>query len=255
MRAWDDHRLRLVDKEVRGERGLLVFDAPSLVEALSPGQFLNLEVPGRLLRRPMAPAVMGGRLLVFVRGRGPGTRGLLALPEGAVLRALGPLGNAFPEPRGRALLVSGGTGVGPLLFLARRLVAAGRETVLFHGARDASEGFLLPYLRATGAEVRFFTEDGSLGERGFPTEMLPFSLRPGDTVYAVGPEPLMRAAARAAATMALPAYVSLEAHMACGVGSCLSCRVELKSGPVHVCQDGPVFPAEEVFFAETPHVR
>lgn len=251
MTAWDDHWMRLVSKEVHGERGVLVFEAPALAEALEPGQFLNLEAPGRFLRRPMAPAVIAGRVLVFVRARGAGTRALLGLPVGASLRALGPLGNAFPLAEGRAVLVSGGTGVGPMLFLARRLAALGREVVLFHGARDASEGFLLPFLRRSAAEVRFFTEDASLGERGFPTDLLPFALRPGDTVYAVGPEPLMEKAARAARAMALPAYVSLEAPMACGVGSCLSCRVELRSGPVHVCKQGPVFPAEEVFFAES----
>jgi len=255
LTAWDDHRMVLLDREVRGERGVLVFEAPSLAEALRPGQFLNLEAPGRLLRRPMAPAVMAGKVLVFLRARGPGTRALLGLAPGAEIRALGPLGNGFPLPRGRAVLVSGGTGVGPLLFWARLLSSRGHEVLFLHGARDGSEGFLLPYLRASGARVRFFTEDGSLGELGLPTDRLSSVLRPGDTLYAVGPEPMMAAAARVAAKMGLPAYVSLEAHMACGVGSCLSCRVELKSGPAHVCRQGPVFPAEEVFFAEAPHIR
>ena len=252
MTGWDDHRLRLVKKDVEGERGVLVFEAPELAEAMRPGQFLHLEAPGHLLRRPMAPAVFGGRVVVFSRARGAGTRALLAAPEGTVLRALGPLGNAFPEPEGRAVLVSGGTGIGPLLFLARALVKMGHEVVHLHGARDALEALYLPYLRASGAELRFFTEDGSLGEPGRPTDALPFVLRPGDTLYAVGPEPMMEAAARVAKTLALPAYVSLEAHMACGVGACLSCAVKTKKGQKHVCVDGPVFAAKDVFFAETP---
>ncbi len=252
MTAWDDHRLRLVAKEVRGDRGVLVFEAPGLAEALLPGQFLHLEAPGHLLRRPMAPAVLGGRVVVFLRVRGEGTRALLGAPEGAVLRALGPLGNAFPEPEGRAVLVSGGTGIGPLLFLARTLVKGGREVLHLHGARDAGEALYLPYLRASGAELRFFTEGGALGERGLPTDALPFVLRPGDTLYAVGPEPMMAAAARVARTLALPAFVSLEAPMACGVGACLSCAVQTKKRQKHVCVDGPIFPAEDVFFAEAP---
>lgn len=247
MNGWDDHRLLLLDKAVEGERGVLVFEAPSLAEALVPGQFLNLEVPGRLLRRPMAPAVLGGRIVVFVRAHGAGTKALLKAPVGERLRALAPLGNAFPMPEGRAVLVSGGTGVGPLVFLARRLARQGVEVVHLHGARDAGEALYLPYLRASGAELRFFTEDGSLGEGGLPTDALPFVLRPGDTLYAVGPEPMMAAAARVARTLLLPAYVSLEAHMACGVGACLSCAVETKHGQRHVCVDGPIFPAEEVF--------
>ena len=254
MTGWDDHRLRLVKKDVEGERGVLVLEAPELAEAMRPGQFLHLEAPGHLLRRPMAPAVFGGRVVVFLRARGAGTRALLAAPEGTVLRALGPLGNAFPEPEGRAVLVSGGTGIGPLLFLARALVKKGFDVLHLHGARDAGEALYLPYLRASGAELRFFTEDGSLGEPGRPTDALPFVLRPGDTLYAVGPEPMMEAATRVAKTLALPAYVSLEAHMACGVGACLSCAVQTNKGQKHICVDGPIFAAEDVFFAETPQL-
>ncbi len=252
MRPWDDHRLVLIEREVKGDRGVIVFDAPTIAPLLWPGQFINLKVPGLLLRRPMAPAVLSSRLLLFVRGRGEGTQHLLTLSPGTVLRALAPLGNGFPLPEGRAVLVSGGTGAGPLLHLARFLVKRGHEVVLLHGAKDRSEAFFAPYLRASGASVRFFTEDGSWGERGYPTDALPFVLRPGDTLFAVGPEAMMQKAAGVARTMALPAYVSLEAHMACGVGSCLSCAVPTAKGQRHVCTDGPVFPAEEVRFHLEP---
>ena len=100
-----------------------------------------------------------------------------------------------------------------------------------------------------GGDLERLFKRFTLDERGLPTDRLPSVLRPGDTLYAVGPEPMM-AAARAAEATGLPAYVSLEAAMACGVESCLSCRVELKRGPVHICKRGSVFPVGEVFFAK-----
>ncbi len=252
--VWNDHAARLVHKTVRGAKGVLTFEAPTLAPHLEPGQFVNLEVPGHVLRRPMAPASGGGRTFeVVMTARREGTRDLLNLPLGAEVRVLGPLGNTFPPPTGRAVLISGGSGAGPLAYLANRLAATGHEVVVLHGARDASEAHLVPLFAREGARVHYFSEDGSYGEAGLPTQALPELLAAGPaTVYAVGPEGLMRAAARLAAEHGAPCYVSLEAHMACGVGACLSCVHPTTRGTVHLCVDGPIFNAEEVIWGDEP---
>lgn len=244
--AWSDHRVRLVDHEVQRDRGVLSFFAPSLAARLLPGQFVNLRLPHHVLRRPMAAA--GGdaeHFRIVVHASGEGSRALLALAPGSELSALGPLGNTFPLTSGPAVLLSGGSGAGPLLFLAEVLTGRGQSVRVLHGAKNHSEGFLIPYFEHNGALVRYFSEDGSLGETGLPTRALA-GIGANITVYAVGPRGMMKAAAGVCQSLGIRCYVSLEAHMACGVGACLSCVTETTLGKRHVCSNGPVFEAAEV---------
>ncbi len=244
--AWNDHRVRLVDHEVQRDRGVLSFFAPSLTARLLPGQFVNLQLPHHVLRRPMAAA--GGDAEYFrivVHASGEGSRALLALAPGSELSALGPLGNTFPLTSGSAVLLSGGSGAGPLLFLAGVLAGRGQSVQVLHGAKDHSEAFLIPYFERSGAALRYFSEDGSLGEAGLPTQTLA-GIGANTTVYAVGPRDMMKVAAGVCRSLSIRCYVSLEAHMACGVGACLSCIAETTLGQKHVCSDGPIFEATEV---------
>jgi dihydroorotate dehydrogenase electron transfer subunit len=251
--VWNDHRAVLVWSDVRGSKGRLRYRAPTLASSLLPGQFLGFRVPGHVLRRPMAAAwASGEEFEIVVTARGEATLEMLQAPLGSVWDVLGPLGLPVPAPAGPAVVVSGGSGSGPCLFLAASLARRGTRVVALHGARDGSESFVLDLYREVGADATYHSEDGSLGTRGFPTDALPGILATDRdaTVYAVGPRGLMVAATRVALEHGVPCWVSLEEHMACGVGACLSCVARVDDGngerQVHVCVDGPVFRGDQV---------
>jgi len=247
---WDDHAVTLVTSEPLGPHQRLVLAMPALEARFEPGQFLNLSVPGHLLRRPLAPSRHEGtEVELIVTPFGPGTRDLIALPAGTRLQALAPLGNSFPMPAGEAALVGAGAGAAPLAFLAERLLCAGRTVHVFHGAVSSEDRPLVREVyERLGIGAHYFSEDGALGRRGYPTAGLAELLAGGAdvTVYSVGPLALMRAAARLAIEHGRPGYVSLDVHMACGVGACLSCAVKTTAGQKHACVDGPVFEVREV---------
>ncbi|WP_457628897.1 iron-sulfur cluster-binding protein [Oceanithermus sp.] len=247
---WDDHAATIVASEPLGPHRRLVLAMPTLEARFGPGQFLNLSVPGHVLRRPLAPSRHEGtEVELIVTPFGPGTRDLVTLPEGTRLQALAPLGRPFPLPEGAAALVSAGAGAAPLAFLAKTLLRAGRRVHVFHGAVSGEDRPLVQAVyESLGLEVHYFSEDGSLGRRGYPTEGLAELLAGGAevTVYSVGPFALMRAAAQLATEHGRSGYVSLDVHMACGVGACLSCAVQTAAGQKHACVDGPVFEVREV---------
>ncbi len=243
-----DHPLELLScLQLSAAKALLRYRAPSLAGALQPGQFLNLKIPGYLLRRPMAPASQEGESLeLLVFSRGPATLELMGGRREVM--ALGPLGRPFPLPppgAGPALLVSGGSGAAPLLFLAARLRAIGVPVLARHGSRDGSEFSLAQRFASLGCSAEYFSEDGSAGTQDRPTDRLP-ELSGVSCAYAVGPRPLMHQVASACQRAGVPAWISLEEPMACGVGACLSCAVQTAQGQRHACVDGPVFPAAEV---------
>lgn len=247
---WDDHELLLSENRPLGPHHLLRFEAPTLASRFRPGQFLNLNVPGHVLRRPLAVLRQEeDDLELVVTPFGPGTRDLVKLPPGTRLRALAPLGNGFPAPEEDVALVSGGAGVAALLMTAAAALKSGRRVHVFHGAPgDEDVELIKASYGELGLEVEYYSEDGSYGRAGLPTAGLERLLADGVAVgvYSVGPYGLMRAAALLALEYDRPAYVSLDVHMACGVGACLSCAVLTKSGQKHACVDGPVFAAEEV---------
>ncbi len=247
---WDYHAATIVASEPLGPHRRLVLAMSTLEARFGPGQFLNLSVPGHVLRRPLAPSRHEGtEVELIVTPFGPGTRDLVRLPVGTRLQALAPLGNSFPISSGDAALVGAGAGAAPLALLAESLLRAGRRVHVFHGAPSAEDRALVQTLyERLGLEVRYFSEDGSLGRRGYPTEGLAELLAggAGATVYSVGPFALMRAAAQLAIAHGRPGYVSLDVHMACGVGACLSCAVQTAAGQKHACVDGPVFEVREV---------
>ncbi len=248
--AWDDYPVEIIDSHSLGPHQRIVLSFADSGLRFKPGQFLNLSVPGHLLRRPLAPAGQhGSEIELIVTPFGPGTHKLVRLKPGSRLRALAPLGNSFPVAPGDAVLIGAGAGAAPLAFLAARLLAYGRNVTVLHGAPSNEDAELVRALYG-GLEVQleYFSEDGSLGRTGLPTAALHELLASGAevTVYSVGPYALMKAAAAVALAWRRPAFVSLDAHMACGVGACLSCAVMTKSGQKHACKDGPVFAAEEV---------
>ncbi len=212
-----------------------------------PGQFAQLRVdaPNVFLRRPISiHDVADGKIWFLVQLVGDGTRWLGQLREGDTLNAVLPLGNGFSMDSSQKspLLVGGGVGVAPLLYLGRKLKEQGVRPTFLLGARTASMLLRLDAFQTLG-EVFVTTEDGSLGEKGFVTQHSILDSRTFDIVQTCGPTPMMKAVATWAAQHNVPCEVSLENRMACGIGACLCCVQQTTEGHKCVCTDGPVFEA------------
>ena len=219
------------------------------------GQFAELQVPSAkvLLRRPISiHAVDRERNLVefLIQMVGQGTQSLAGLKQGDTVNVLLPLGNGFSYRTthvARPLLVGGGVGVAPLLFLGQEFAAHGiRPTFLFGGR---TEGLILrkEEFQKYG-DLFMTTEDGSAGEKGFVTNhSLLLDSENFDRIYACGPTPMLKAVARWAKEHETACEVSLEPRMACGIGACLCCVVDTADqGNVCVCKEGPVFEIERL---------
>jgi len=222
--------------------------APRVAAKAAPGQFVMVTVPGPgfLLRRPLSLfTVHGDRVGLLLEARGAGSERLTRLEVGESVDLAGPLGSAFPcVGVASALLVGGGIGCAPLQYLADELAAGSSVTAAF-GFRDFRAA------RAAGAfaieRLWVASEDGSTGRRGTVLDILrALDVPPGTVVYACGPTPMIAAVQRWALDQGLPGYASLEAHMACGTGSCHGCVVDTARGRLRVCSEGPVFALDEV---------
>jgi len=248
-----DNRLITCDHYV------MTLAVPPIAQQARPGQFVMLRpVPSADPLLPRALAFYGadaaGRIELLYRVVGIGTRLLSEIRAGERVTLWGPLGSAFaPEPTGRHLLVGGGIGVPPLVFLAVSLRRAAQGAGDFEALLGAARADYLvgeAELAAAGVPVRVATDDGSRGHRGFVTDLLQQALAHESgppVVYACGPMPMLAAVARLCAAAGAPCQVSLEAPMACGVGVCLGCTVPLKAGGyARVCTEGPVFDAESI---------
>ena len=213
-----------------------------------PGQFVNLALPGCYLRRPISVADWTPEeLLLLVRAVGVGTRELVSAAPGTVFPTLLPLGKGFDIAAGqgtRSVLVGGGIGIAPLYGLARTMRAAGQSPDIALGFRNAADAFYLDEFRALGLEAHVATEDGSLGRKGFVTDVLREDCPGAGFVFACGPMPMLRA------VHALPQVTggeySFEARMGCGFGACVGCTIRTAGGPKRVCKEGPVFRQEEI---------
>jgi len=214
-----------------------------------PGQFVEVRVDGSprtMLRRPVSVNFVDydtNELWLLIAVVGDGTRRLAGLREGDRLNCVLPLGNGFTMPAtaaDRFLLVGGGVGVAPLLYMGARMKAMGAEPAFLLGARTGSDILMLPEFEKYGS-VYVTTEDGSMGERGFVTNHSLLQKSAFDMICACGPKPMMMAVARYAYKAGVDCEVSLENMMACGVGACLCCVEKTVEGNLCVCKDGPVF--------------
>ena len=215
-------------------------------QGIRPGQFVEVAVPGKYLRRPISVCDFGENSLTLVyKVVGEGTDILSRIAPGTVLDVLTGLGNGYDTaPSGEEpVLVGGGVGVPPLYALCKKLLAEGKKPQVVLGFNTAEEIFLAEEFAALGAVVHIATADGSVGTRGFVTDV--FKALPYSYFYSCGPIPMFRAMEGVVTTQG---QYSLEERMGCGFGVCVGCTVETKSGPRRVCKDGPVFPREEVFF-------
>ena len=233
-----------------------VLEAGEMVDKTfrAPGQFVHIRCgEPRLLRRPISVCacqsdVPEDLLSVVFEVRGQGTAWLAEREEGDSLDVLGLLGNGFQmEREGRYLLAGGGIGVTPLYGCAQ---FCGGRAVAVLGFRSAQRAILLEPFGKACEDVRLYTDDGSLGATGFVADGVRAVLdkdKNFTAILACGPKPMLRGVAAAAGEYGVPCQVSMEERMACGVGACLGCAIQMADGTMrHVCKDGPVFDAQEV---------
>jgi dihydroorotate dehydrogenase electron transfer subunit len=211
-----------------------------------PGQFLMLWIPG-VDEIPLSVMNAGnGEVSVTVKAVGDATRHLHKMETGELVGVRGPFGNSFTENKGSVLLVGGGTGTAPLLFLAKKLAAKARRLSFVIGARTKDELLFLSELDGVCTEQSILstTEDGSYGVRCLATEPLEALLEKEkfDMVYSCGPELMVRKVFDITEKRGLPMEASLERLMRCGIGLCGSCVI----GKYRVCRDGPVFNASQL---------
>ena len=213
-----------------------------------PGQFVEVRVdgsPNTFLRRPISINFVDreqNELWLLVATVGDGTRRMAELKAGEILNCLLPLGNGFtPAKAGeRVLLIGGGVGVAPLLYMGAEMQRQGIEPTFLLGARTAKDLLLIDIFNRYG-RVFVTTEDGSEGEKGFVTNHSVLQQEPFDRISTCGPTPMMKAVARLAREKGIRCEVSLENLMACGLGACLWCVEKTTDGNLCVCKDGPVF--------------
>lgn len=212
----------------------------------APGQFVELALTGKFLRRPISVSDwVENSLTLIYKVVGHGTEQMSQLPAGTKLDVLTGLGNGYnTAPSGdNPVLVGGGVGVPPLYGLCKTLLAQGKHPAVVLGFNKENEIFLAEEFRALGVEVFIATADGSVGTKGFVADVL--KALPYSYFYACGPLPMFRAME---AVVTTAGQYSMEERMGCGFGACMGCSIQTKSGARRVCKDGPVFPREEVFF-------
>ena len=211
-----------------------------------PGQFVNLLIEGCYLRRPLSVCnVESDRLTLIYKVVGKGTEILSRTQSGTVINTLSGLGNGFDVTRAgeRPLLVGGGVGVPPMYLLCRRLIENGAKPVVVLGFNTADDVFYRAEFEALGAEVHIATADGSVGTRGFVTDVvknLDYTY-----FYTCGPLPMFYALER---TVKAAGEYSFEERMGCGFGACMGCSCKTKYGTKRICVNGPVLKREEIIW-------
>ncbi len=209
----------------------------------APGQFLNLKLEGRFLRRPISLCDLGeDSAAIIYKVVGQGTAQMAAMQPGEKLDVLTGLGNGYDlaDAGEEPLLIGGGVGVPPMYLLAKRLHARGKAVHALLGFNKASEIFYEEEFRALGCTVTVATADGSYGVRGFVTDALPKSY---SYYYCCGPEPMLRAVYKTAKGSG---QLSFEKRMGCGFGACMGCSCKTITGYKRICKEGPVLRKEEI---------
>ena len=243
----------LENKKVNAEYFKLVFSSRKLSENVHPGQFLNLQIEGEsgsglLLRRPFSYyRVRGTKIEVLYEILGRGTALLAQRRKGHSLKALGPLGLPFTQNlKGKKqVLVAGGVGVPPLVFLAEKALGKANAPVLLIGCKSKSEVLPKRELSNIKGPVLYATDDGSYGRKGFVTVLLREILEREDPrslfIQTCGPHAMMVNVIKLAKEFGAEGEASVDERMACGVGACLGCVVETDEGFKTSCVEGPVF--------------
>ena len=211
----------------------------------APGQFVNIKLEGKFLRRPISVNdCVDGLLTIIYKVVGEGTAQMSKMQVGERLDILTGLGNGYDlsDAGEHPVLLGGGVGVPPLYMLAKQLIAAGKKVSVVLGFNKASEVFYADEFKALGADVTVTTVDGSMGVKGFVTDALPADYT---YFYTCGPEPMLKAVYRATNTSG---QMSFEERMGCGFGACMGCSCKTITGYKRICREGPVMRKEEILW-------
>lgn len=259
----------LYNKRIKKNYYEIALSAPEIAKSAMPGQFVNIKVTEGiepLLRRPFSihQIYRQAGIKILYEAIGRGSEALARRKSGELLDIIGPLGNGFDyygrraTGDGRRILVAGGMGTAPLVFLAEKL--AKTKNLVLLGARTKDDILCEREFRELGYEVKIATDDGSRGFKGYVSDLLIKTLSTVhyqlSTIYACGPSLMLKEISRIAKGCDIPAQVSLEAHMACGIGGCMGCVIKTTDdaclpagrGYKRVCKDGPVFAASRVIW-------
>jgi dihydroorotate dehydrogenase electron transfer subunit len=270
MPPLDVPALVLRNTRLSTEYNVLHLEAPAIAAASLPGQFVMIRTAAGsdpLLRRPFSvfeilrdAAGSPTGISVLCKRIGPGTARLYGANGGDRLSVLGPLGKPFSlvAPPSEAWMVAGGVGLAPFATLTEALRGTGAKARLFYGGRTRADLFYLDWFESRGVGLALATEDGSLGAHGRVTAPLDEALRTRAadlpvTLYACGPEPMLKAVAGLARVYGCPSQLSTERIMGCGLGGCYSCVVRVR-GPegtprfVRSCLNGPVFSGDDLIW-------
>ena len=211
----------------------------------NPGQFVNVQIGGLYLRRPISVCDLGDNTLTLVyKVVGKGTAILSKAQPGDKFDILTGLGNGYDLTLAgsRPLLIGGGVGVPPLYYLCKKLIESGKKPFVALGFNRKEEVFFADEFISLGADVAVATVDGSMGEKGFVTGILPESY---SYFYACGPEPMLKAVYKATAC---EGELSFEERMGCGFGACMGCSCKTLTGNKRICKDGPVMKKGEILW-------
>lgn len=227
---------------------LLKLSPDEILPDMLPGQFVELKVDhsAAFLRRPISINFIDrstNELWLLIQIVGEGTLAMSNLETGDTVNVILPLGNSFTVPDNNAeelLLIGGGVGTAPMLYLGDHLKKLGFSPSFLIGARSQKDLMQIEEFEALG-KVYTTTEDGSSGEKGYVTQHSVLENRRFDRIYTCGPKPMMVAVAKVAQKASIACEVSLENTMACGIGACLCCVEKTTEGHVCVCTEGPVF--------------
>lgn len=247
-------------KKVKKDIFLLNFQSSHIAKVAQPGNFLHLKLKSTILRRPLSiHRIENNSIYILFKVRGRGTKALAKKKKNDRLDVIGPLGNGFKvKNKGNSILVAGGIGVAPLLFLGQKLKKIQntkseiRNQILL-GAKDKKEIVCEKEFSNLGFQIKIATEDGSKGQKGFVTELLKNQLQAGDyrrgaNIYVCGPKDMFGQINKVVKNYeSIDVQLSFEQFMGCGLGVCCACVIPTKSGYKKVCQDGPVFDLNEIY--------
>jgi len=270
MTPLDVPALVLRNTHLSADYNVLHLEAPAIAAASLPGQFVMIRTAActdPLLRRPFSvfeilrdAAGSPTGISVLCKRIGPGTARLYEADGGDRLSVLGPLGKPFSlvSPPAEAWMVAGGVGLAPFATLTEALSGTGAKARLFYGGRTRADLFYLDWFESRGVTLDLATEDGSLGAHGRVTAPLEEALRTRAadlrvTLYACGPEPMLKAVGGLARAHGCPSQLSTERIMGCGLGGCYSCVVRVRDTGgtprfVRSCLNGPVFNGDDLIW-------
>jgi len=236
-------------------------DAPYIARTAKPGQFAQIKCSDSfepLLRRPFSIHRVNRNIEILYETVGRGTEILSNKKEGDKIDVLGPLGNGFTLPRAmngepRAIIIAGGIGAAPLVYLAEELTKKKIKTIVLIGAKTKNLILCEKDFKKATPEVYVSTDDGTYGSQGFVSKLFHKILKTTESkfetiVYVCGPHEMLKCIADICQERKFECQVSLEEKMACGIGACLGCAVKTKSGNKLACKDGPIFNANELLW-------